>query len=212
FPVKRPFGTGSLPTRFRDDELPSVFRCEVDNAGHSVRNIVAPAWRVVYAVFSASAAAALKTAKFVFHFLDVQQLDASACEYGNRSEIQLCLCFLTQLIEDAVFGKFSLGPLSSVVIADRAEYTVRFQKLTILFDNFCRVERRTGGSHCIENEVIFIIEMGYRQGKSVVPATGWIGETKIMTHVRRRWQLQSPRDDTRLQHFQREGRRNVLAE
>src|SRR5437867_6934378 len=110
---------------------------------------------------------------------------ASASERGNHREVQLRFCFFTQLVEDAVFGEFGFGPLSAVIVADEGGQAVELQKLTVLFDDFPRVERRAGGPDRVENHAIIeVIQMGYRQSKCVVSAARRVDETKILADVR----------------------------
>src|SRR5437867_11042514 len=110
---------------------------------------------------------------------------ASASERGNHREVQLRFCFFTQLVVDAVFGEFGFGPLSAVIVADEAGQAVELQKLTILFDDFPRIERRAGCSHCVENDAVLIVmSMGYRQSKCVVSAARRGDEAKILVDVR----------------------------
>src|SRR5439155_16913324 len=110
---------------------------------------------------------------------------ASACQHGNHREVQLRFCFFTQLVVDAVFGEFGFGPLSAVIVADEAGQAVELRKLTILFDDFPRIERRAGRSSGVENDTVLIVMlMGYRQSKCVVSASGRVDETKILVDVR----------------------------
>src|SRR5215831_18715657 len=55
FHIKVPIGANPFPIDFRQDELPSVFRCEPNNARDGVRNIVTSPWRMVDGIFSTSA-------------------------------------------------------------------------------------------------------------------------------------------------------------
>src|SRR5215831_16689465 len=75
FHVKVPIGANPFPIDFRQDKLPSVFRCEPNNTGDSVRNVVTPSWWMIDAIFSTSTPSALQPAQLIFQLLVIQQLN-----------------------------------------------------------------------------------------------------------------------------------------
>src|SRR5262249_29413561 len=107
------------------------------------------------------------------------------------------------------FSKFGLRPFAGIAVTIDLRYPIEFQKLPKCFCRFSGIKWRADSSDCIENDAIVVL-MGYARVKaSCRPPEGSTNPKYWFTSW---WRLQPSFHAPPLNHFQRERRRNVLAE